>query len=105
MTLQNLRNKYCEHPIIKPLIDYCKEQNISFELVKETKILDSRKSFHPINTYYAKIGDSLLYSEQDFYFWDNLLALIINTYKHLGIDCPANLTRAVKMFSRHDSCA
>ena len=54
MSIQNLRNKYKEHPCFKPLIDYCEEKNISFEIMKEAVVKDT---YTIKKTYYMKVDD------------------------------------------------
>ncbi len=102
MKLQNLRNKYSNHPIIKPLIDYCENEDMAFELVKETRFLSGYgKSYKPIKKYYAILGDSFLITDQQFYFWDDLLSLVSNAYNHLGLNYPENLQKALRLFKKN----
>lgn len=97
MEIQNLRNKYQEHAVIKPLIRYCEENKLSFEFLKET--LPGRngvKSFNKTSTYYMKIGENLLKQEEDQCRWNDLFKLITCAYDHLKIEQPLNMLNASK---------
>ena len=99
--IQNLRNKYQEHIVIKPLINYCEENKISFEFLKETVPAPSGlKSFNKTSTYYMKIGENLLKQEEDQCRWDDLYKLITCAYDFLEIDQPLNLVNAPRAFRR-----
>jgi len=93
---QNLRNKYQEHAVIKPLIKYCEEHHISFEFLKETVTFCGIKSFNRINIYYMKIGEDLIKQGKDHWQWNNLFSLINCAYNHLNIKQPSVLLNAYK---------
>ncbi len=98
---QNLRNKYRNHAVIKPLISYCRKNKLSFEFLME---IDQghygQKSFNTTNVYYMKIGNTLLKQNSYYCGWKNLLDLIIFAYEYLGIQKPDNLNRAIHAFNR-----
>jgi len=99
--MQNLRNKYKNHPVIKPLIDHCDKNNLGFELVKDTRLaIGCIKSFRHINSYYLKIGDNLIETDNKIWHWNDLFKLIVKAYAYLGIEYPDNLTRVAKTFKR-----
>ena len=100
MGIQNLRNKYERHPVIKPIIDYCRENELIFELVKETRLIGygNFKSFNHLSTYYMIIGDEKIQYDSKLWYWDSLFKLILKAYEHLDIEYPDNLTRAIKVF-------
>lgn len=101
MKVQNLRNKYSDHPIIKPIIEHCDKRCMSFELVKETRMINNGgKCYTSVSKYYMQIGDKLLNTNQELYFWEDLLALLINAYKYLGMESPESLERAAKLFGK-----
>ena len=53
MRTENLRNKYKDHPIIKPIIDHCENNHMGFELIKETMQTEiGIKCIKNINSYY-----------------------------------------------------
>ena len=96
---ENLRNKYKNHSIIKPLILYCRKNKLSFEFLKEiVQGYYGIKSFNTTNVYYMKIGNNLLKQESNFYRWENLLDLITYAYEYLNVKKPKNLIRAVNSF-------
>ncbi len=98
---QNLRNKYQDHNVIKPLIKYCRENKLSFEFLKE--VVQGRyclKSFNTTNVYYMKIGNNLLKKDSYYCGWNDLLDLITFAYEHLGIQKPETLTKAIHAFNR-----
>jgi len=102
MGIQNLRNKYRNHPVIKPLIEHCEEHQIGFELVKETRqVIFGIKSFRYINNYYMKIENNLIKTDKEFLCWSDLFKLITKAYEHLGLEYPENLIRASKVFNKH----
>lgn len=93
--IQNLRNKYQEHIVIKPIINYCEENKISFEFLKEIiPAPNGLKSFNTTSTYYMKIGENLLKQKEDQCRWNDLFKLITHAYAHLKIDPPLNLINA-----------
>jgi hypothetical protein len=99
--IQNLRNKYQEHVVIKPLINYCEENKISFEFLKEiVPAPNGIKSFNKISTYYMKIGENLLRQEEDQCRWNDLFKLITCAYDHLKIEQPLNLLNASRAFNK-----
>lgn len=98
---QNLRNKYKNHSVIKPLILHCRKKRISFEFLME--IVHEHyglKSFNTTNVYYMKIGNNLLKKESEFCGWQSLLDLISFAYEYLEIEKPDNLIRAAHAFNR-----
>jgi hypothetical protein len=96
---QNLRNKYENHPVIKPIILYCNQKHLGFEFLKEIVCFSyGIKSFNSTNVYYMKIGNNLLKQESMICGWDSLLELIIFAYEHLGIAKPDNLMKALNSF-------
>lgn len=98
---QNLRNKYRKHPIIKPLILYCRKNSLSFEFLMEVVQRHyGLKSFNTTNVYYMKIGNNLLKQDKEFCGWKNLLELITFAYEHLGLQKPDNLIRALNAFNK-----
>lgn len=98
---ENLRNKYQNHSVIKPLIRYCKEQNIAFEIMKESRIIDiGLKSFTILDKYYLFIGKELIRNKQNLYYWSDLFELLTNAYKILGISYHENLVKAARSFNR-----
>lgn len=99
--IQNLRNKYQEHAVIKPLIKHCDENKISFEFLKETiPCKNGIKSFNKINTYYMKIGENLLKEGRNHWRWSDLYKLIIHAYDYLQIEQPVNLVNASRSFKK-----
>ena len=101
MEIENLRNKYKNHPLMRPIIDYCERHDLGFELIKETrKIGFGIKSFKNVNTYYMKIGDSLIQAGDDMWVWDDLIKLLARAYRYLDLDYPDNLIRAEKVFRK-----
>ena len=99
--IQNLRNKYQEHVVIKPLIEYCEENKISFEFLKETvPAQNGIKSFNKKSTYYMKIGENLLKQEENHCRWDDLFKLITCAYDYLDIEQPLNLLNASRTFKK-----
>ena len=99
--IQNLRNKYQGHIIIKPLINYCERNKISFEFLKETvPAPNGIKSFNQTSTYYMKIGDNLLKQEEEECRWDDLFKLITSAYDYLEIEQPRILINAPKSFRK-----
>jgi len=98
---QNLRNKYKDHTVIKPLIRYCRKNKLSFEFLKE--VVQGRyclKSFNTTNVYYMKIGNNLLKTNSNYCGWSNLLDLITFAYEYVGLQKPDTLTRALHAFNR-----
>jgi len=96
---QNLRNKYKNHPVIKPLILYCNKKQLGFEFLKEIVYNSCGvKSFNTTNVYYMKIGNNLLKQEKEFCGWENLLDLITYAYEYLDINKPQNLLRVLNSF-------
>lgn len=101
MGLQNLRNKYRNHPVIKPIIEHCERHDLGFEFVKETRQIGiGFKGFKYVNTYYMQIGDSLINPESELWHWNDLFRLIVRAYKHLELEYPDNLVKAAKTFNR-----
>lgn len=99
LRVQNLRNKYKTHSIIKPLILYCKRKKLGFEFLKEIIYAPSGvKSFNPTNIYYMQIGNILLKPKKEFCGWENLLDLITYAYDYLNIEKPTNLLKALDSF-------
>jgi len=99
--IQNLRNKYQEHVVIKPLINYCERHKISFEFLKEiVPATNGIKSFNKTNTYYMKIGENLLKQGKEQCRWNDLYKLITSAYDHLNIEQPLNLVNASKIFKK-----
>ena len=99
--IQNLRNKYQEHIVIKPLIKYCEENKISFEFLKETiPAQNGIKSFNKTSTYYMKIGENLIKQKEDQCRWNDLFKLITSAYDYLKIEQPLNLMNASRTFNK-----
>jgi hypothetical protein len=93
--IQNLRNKYQDSTVIKPLIDYCDGRGISFEFLKETLPLkDCVKRFNKRSTYYMKIGENMFTQEEDKSRWNDLFKIIIEAYDYLRIERPPKLLSA-----------
>jgi AraC-like DNA-binding protein len=101
MKLENLRNKYKHHSLIKPIIDYCERNNLGFELTKETRPgemgIKGIKYFH---NYYMKIGDNLIATESKLWYWNDLIKLIAEAYKYIGLEYPENLVKAARAFRK-----
>ena len=101
---QNLRNKYKDHSVIRPLILYCRKHKLGFEFLKE--IVHGNygqsgvKSFNTTSMYYMKIGNNLLKQDTEFCGWRSLLDLITFAYEHVGLQKPENLLRALHAFNR-----
>lgn len=98
---QNLRNKYENHSVIKPLIRYCRRKKLSFEFLME--VIQGNyglKSFNTTKVYYMKIGNNLLKHSSNLCGWQSLLALINFAYEYLGLQKPEPLLRAVHAFNR-----
>ncbi|OGI17873.1 MAG: hypothetical protein A2287_11065 [Candidatus Melainabacteria bacterium RIFOXYA12_FULL_32_12] len=101
MKTENLRNKYKNHPIIKPIIEYCEEKHIGFEFIKETRLGEiGVKSFKYVSSYYMKIGDHLVETESKLWCWTDLFKLLVTAYKHIGLEYPENLVKAARAFGR-----
>lgn len=97
---QNLRNKYENHSVIKPLILFCEKNKIGFEFLKEIVYTSyGVKSFNTTNVYYMKIGNNLLKQKREFCGWENLLDLITHAYEYLNIKKPKNLLKAMEAFN------
>ena len=95
--IENLRNKYQEHAVIKPLINYCDQNKIGFEFLKEiVPAPNGIKSFNKTSTYYMKIGQNLLKQKENQCRWDDLFKLITCAYDYLKIDQPLKLLNASK---------
>lgn len=95
MSVQNLRNKYYDHPFFEPLISYCDKNNISFEIMKETYITQNYKIK---KVYYIKIEDILIYKHVDNSCWNNLAIMLTKCYTYLGLDIPESLEYLIKMY-------
>lgn len=101
MGMQNLRNKYQNHPVIRPIIQHCDENNLGFEFIKDTRLaFFCIKSFRYVNSYYMKIGDNLVEADSNLWHWNDLFKLIVMAYRYLGLEYPDNLIRAAKTFKR-----
>ena len=99
--IQNLRNKYQKYAVIKPLIEYCEDNKISFEFLKETvPAQNGIKSFNKTITYYMKIGENLLTQEEKQCRRNDLLMLITYAYEYLKIEQPINLLNATKTLKK-----
>lgn len=99
--IQNLRNKYEGHTVIKPLIQHCNEKKISFEFLKETiPAPDGVKSYNKTSTYYMKIGENLFTQEENQCRTEDLCKLISNAYNYLQIKQPDNLADVRRNFKR-----
>lgn len=97
MKTENLRNKYKNHPIIQPIIEYCEDNRLGFELIKETIPGETgMKSIGYHSFYYMKIGDSLVTNDRNLWGWNDLFKLIIKAYNYLGLEYPENLVKAAK---------
>lgn len=96
---QNLRNKYENHSVIKPLIIFCNKNKLGFEFLKESIYSPyGLKSFNTTNVYYMKIGNNLLKQKREFCGWENLLDLIIHAYEYLNIEKPDNLSKVLDSY-------
>lgn len=99
-TAENLRNKYHNHCVIKPLIEHCEKHNIDFEMMKESRRINfGMKCIKRLDKYYLIIGNDLIYSYES-YYWDDLFKLITSAYKILGLSYHDNLVKAAKSFNR-----
>ncbi len=98
--MQNLRNKYKNHPVIRPLIEHCEGNNLSFELVKETIAKIGIKSFNYETSYYMTIGDNLIVAKNDSWQKTDLFRLIVRAYRYLGLEYHENLVMAARAFKR-----
>lgn len=96
MSIQNLRNKYKEHPCFKPLIDYCAEKNISFEIMKEAVVKDT---YTIKKTYYMKVDDIIITSYVDMYSWNDLILMMAKAYTYLGLEIPKSLDALLYFFN------
>ncbi|MEI7474260.1 MAG: hypothetical protein WCK67_05715 [bacterium] len=98
---ENLRNKYQDHCVVKPLIQYCDENNLEFEMMKETRVINfGLKCFKRVNKYYLFIGKKLVDNDEEVYYWSDLFNLIATAYKILGISYHENLVKAARSFNR-----
>ncbi len=99
--VQNLRNKYKDHPVIRPLIIYCEDKNLGFELIKDSRLIRSGlKGIQYENCYYMTIGNRLLETDAQATKWRDLFTLLIEAYNHLGLEYPEPITKAAKSFKR-----
>ncbi len=96
MSVQNLRNKYYDHPAFSPLINYCDDKGISFEVMKETFI---SKEYKVKKIYYMKIEDVLITSYVDANSWNNIAFMLAKAYTYLGLEIPACLEALVQFFN------
>ncbi len=97
---QNLRNKYENHSVIKPLILFCDKNKLGFEFLKEIVCAPyGVKSFNTTNVYYMKIGNNLLKQKRELCGWENLLDLLTHAYEYLDIKKPENLMKAIESFN------
>ena len=96
--IENLRNKYQEHAVIKPLFDFRSFKIIILiEFLKEiVPAPNGIKSFNKTSTYYMKIGQNLLKQKENQCRWDDLFKLITCAYDYLKIDQPLKLLNASK---------
>lgn len=98
--IENLRNKYKNHPVIRPIIYYCEENSLGFEFIKETRLAIGIKSYRYVSTYYMKIGDNLIEADTEIWSWDDLFQLIVKAYEYLGLEYPDNLIRVARVFRK-----
>lgn len=96
MSVQNLRNKYYDHPAFSPLINYCDDNRIPFEVMKETFI---SKEYKVKKIYYMKIEDILITSYVDANSWNNIAFMLAKAYTYLGLEIPACLEALVQFFN------
>lgn len=90
--IQNLRNKYSNNSVIRPLIQHCEDNSISFEFLKETvPAPNGIKSFNSKSIYYMKIGENLIKQEENDCRWDDLCKLITTAYDYLEMEQPQML--------------
>lgn len=102
MGLQNLRNKYNEHPVIKPLIEHCDRNDMGFELIKETRQIGlGFKSFKYAHYYYLIIGNELIEEIPNFSCWTDLFKTIAKAYEYLGLEYPETLIKAARAFKKN----
>lgn len=96
MSVQNLRNKYHDHPAFTPLINYCDDNGIPFEVMKETVIT---KNFKVKKVYYMKVEDILVTSYVDANSWNNIVFMLAKAYAYLGLEIPSCLDALVQFFN------
>lgn len=95
MSVQNLRNKYYDHPRFKPLIEHCDKNNISFEVMKETRLLPNYKIE---KVYYLKIEDVLIANYVDSNSWNSIALILAKAYVYLGLEIPEALKYLIESF-------
>ena len=95
MSVQNLRNKYYDHPYFEPLIYHCNKNNISFEFMEETFIT---KNYKVEKIYYMLIEDVLITSYVDTNSWKNIFFMLAKSYTYLGIKVPEGLKSLLEFF-------
>lgn len=93
MSIQNLRNKYSDHPFFIPLINYCEENNISFEIMKESRINEGYKLK---KIYYMKIKDVLISSYLENNSFSSLSFMLAKAYSYIGLEIPDGLNNLIK---------
>jgi len=96
MSVQNLRNKYCNHPAFMPLIEHCELNDISFEVMKETVIT---KNYKVQKVYYMKIDNILVSSYVEVNSWNNIVFMLVKAYNYLGVKIPPCLEALVQFFN------
>lgn len=95
MSVQNLRNKYHDHPAFMPLIEHCDDNRIPFEVMKETVV---SKDYKVKKIYYMKIEDILITSYVDANSWNNIAFMLAKAYAYIGLEIPACLEALVQFF-------
>lgn len=96
MSIQNLRNKYNDHPAFIPLIEYCDDNEISFEIMKETIIEDYKVK----KVYYLKVDDMLLTSFVNPSSMNNIVFILEKAYIYLGRPVPECLDALLDFFNK-----
>lgn len=95
MSVQNLRNKYHDHPAFLPLIEHCDGSGVSFEIMKETVV---NQDYVVKKTYYMKVDDILITSYVDTQSWNSLVFMLAKAYTYLGMEIPASLDALIQFF-------
>lgn len=95
MSVQNLRNKYSDHPCFEPLISHCDDNGIPFEMMKETFI---GKDYKVKKIYYMLIEDILIASYVDSNAWNSISFILTKAYTYLGLKIPESLKSLLEFF-------
>ena len=97
MSVQNLRNKYHDHPVFIPLIEYCDKNNIGFEIMKETTI---SSNYRMEKVYYMKIDDVFITKYLNGNAWNSLASMLAKAYTYVGLEIPESLKTLIEFFRK-----